>query len=57
MDDHRIRSHIKQIHIKKETLVFSLTFLLITAMFAMVPLPGGDDWGFFRSFTHRVDPG
>jgi hypothetical protein len=39
---------------KKEAAVFLLGFLFITALFAFLTLPGGDDWGFFREVVHQI---
>ena len=57
MENHHVLSKWKDIRVKKEALILALAFLLITAMFALFPLPGGDDWGFFRSFIHRLIQG
>ena len=39
---------------KKEVIVFTLGFVVITTMFALAPLPGGDDWGFFQGAIQQL---
>lgn len=38
----------------KAVLVFISVFIVVTILFAIVPLPGGDDWGFFRGAVHQM---
>lgn len=54
MDNSNVLSRWKEIRVKREFLLLTLVFLLITAMFALFSLPGGDDWGFFRGVVQRM---